>query len=79
MLDRGSLVMSDNWVEGHGSSQALCEGGSDYVAPAGEWHDLKVITLGGPSGTGDSGSPNVQLNPSLTQYDEADEDYDNFI
>lgn len=70
--------MSDNWVEEQESSQALGEGRFDYAVPVGEWHDLKVITLGGPSGTGDSGSPNVQRSPGLTHYDESDEDYDNF-
>lgn len=49
-----------------------------YVEPSAEWHDLRVITLGGPSGTGDSGAEGVQQDPSRTHYDEKDDDYGNY-
>lgn len=49
-----------------------------YEAPMAEWHDLRVITLGGVSGTGDSGAEGVQVLPGSTHYDESDTDYDNY-
>lgn len=49
-----------------------------YVEPIAEWHDLRVITLGGPSGTGDSGAENSQVLAGSFHYDESDDDYGNY-
>lgn len=51
-----------------------------YAEPTAEWHDLRVITLGGTDGDGDSGAGvEVQLPPGVTHYDETDEDFDNYV
>lgn len=53
-----------------------------YVAPAADWHDLRVITLGGTTGEGDSGAEGSQVFPGQGQgsnYDESNEDYDNYV
>lgn len=54
-----------------------------YVAPAADWHDLRVITLGGTTGEGDSGAEGSQVfgtgGGSGSLYDESSEDYDNYV
>lgn len=71
--------MSEQRVSQHEMLRNSGETRIAYVEPTAEWHDLKVITLGGPSGTGDSGAEGVQLSPSRTHYDEASQDYDKYV
>lgn len=54
-----------------------------YEPPSAEWHDLRVITLGGTIGSNDSGSPETQEcanGPCETGvYDDRADDFSNFV
>lgn len=63
-------------------------GKSAYEAPVAEWHDLRVITLGGTPGANDSGNPENEspqdgsgsgdgARGSVGSYDD-DDDFGNF-
>jgi hypothetical protein len=78
LIKEDSVMSGERIEQSHVSNAGSSR--SSYVEPAADWHDLRVITLGGTDGNGDSGSAGeVQLPPSVTNYDESSEDFDNYV
>jgi len=52
--------MSEKRVDQFEPGRSSIGGKPSYEEPAAEWHDLRVITLGGSPGEGDSGAQNTE-------------------
>jgi len=62
--------------------QAVSDPGWSYEAPAFARHDLRVVTLGGSVGSGDSGAPTTQFpagNSFREEPDDSEAREDNWI
>ncbi|NBB78341.1 MAG: hypothetical protein GVY36_02685 [Verrucomicrobia bacterium] len=55
-----NLVMPDQHSEYSEIASDMASVRRSYVAPTAQWHDLKVITLGGVTGFDDSGCVDCQ-------------------
>lgn len=83
--------MSENRADLFESGRGNVNSKSAYEAPVAEWHDLRVITLGGSPGEGDSGAIDTQQGPGSSSsnsngnwgsnhYDgNSDDEYGNYV
>lgn len=63
-------MKSAEYTKCNDTASSAAAGRRTYEAPTGQWHDLRVITLGGATGIEDSGNPNLQeLIGSTGAYD----------
>ena len=88
-IEKGEF-MSEKRADLLESDRSGVDGKSAYESPMAEWHDLRVITLGGTPGANDSGNPET-LSPEnggsspegarsgdYGSYDDQD-DFSNFV
>jgi hypothetical protein len=59
-LIEDDFVMSEQHSEHSENASDKASARRSYVTPTAQWHDLKVITLGGVTGLDDSGNGETQ-------------------
>lgn len=68
--------MSSEWEL---EEMSTVRGKENYESPQAEWHELRMITLGGATGFDDTGDPqNQESTGRSSSYDHDGEDFDNY-